>query len=106
MIIDQENKASLAIVDSLGITRIKSWEDKGVTGGVKNSGKFHLYMAFEHRLELEAEEIGITPLEALVELWTLEKLGAIHAIPHDQLPKLPRRISMRENLKWAKRPRL
>lgn len=105
LIIDQENYASLSVANDLGLTLVDSWESFDSGAGTKNSGKFHLYMAFENRFSVEAEQRGLTPYQALQELWVLEALGAIKAIPYEDLPKPTTRASLRSTLRFARKPR-
>lgn len=105
LIIDQENHASLSVAEALGLTLIDSWEDAESGAGTKNSGKFRLYMAFENRFSVEAEQRGLTPYQALQELWALEALGLVTAIPYEQIPKPFKRVTLRETLRFAKKPR-
>lgn len=62
-------------------------------------------MAFENRFSVEAEQRGLTPYQALQELWALEALGLVTAIPHEQIPKPYKRVALRETLRFAKKPR-
>lgn len=105
LIIDQENHASVAVAEGLGLTLIRSWEDPDAGVGSKSSGKFHLYAEFENLFKLEAESRGMTPKELIEEIWMYEALGAIKAIPHKDISKPPKRVTLRETLRFTKRPK-
>lgn len=77
LIIDRENTPSIKVVESLGLTKIKDWERTESGQGKRNSGKFSMYYAFDHRIEVMAEEKNLQPINLLEQLWELEALGEI-----------------------------
>ena len=77
LIIDRENIPSIKVVESLGLTKIKDWERSESGQGKLNSGKFSMYYAFDHRIEVMAEEKNLQPINLLEHLWELEALGEI-----------------------------
>ena len=77
LIIDRENIPSIKVVESLGLTKIKDWERTESGQGKRNSGKFSMYYAFDHRIEVMAEEKNLQPINLLEHLWELEALGEI-----------------------------
>lgn len=79
LIIDQGNLPSIRIAETLGLTKIKEWNRKESGQGERNTGNFALYLAFAHRLEVEAGENQLNPLDLLEVLWIQEALGFIEA---------------------------
>lgn len=77
LIIDRENIASIKVVESLGLTKIKDWESTESGQGKRNSGKFSMYYAFDHQIEVIAEEKNLQPITLLEHLWGLEAIGEI-----------------------------
>jgi RimJ/RimL family protein N-acetyltransferase len=77
LIIDRENIASIKIAETLGLTKIKEWERVESGQGKSNSGKFSMYYAFDHRIEVMAEEKKLQPINLIEHLWMLEALGEI-----------------------------
>ena len=77
LIIDRENIPSIKVAESLGLTKIKEWERSESGQGKLNSGKFSMYYAFDHRLEVMAEEKKLQPINLLEHLWMLEAFGEI-----------------------------
>ena len=77
LIIDRENIPSIKVVESLGLTKIKDWERSESGQGKRNSGKFSMYYAFDHQIEVMAEEKNLQPINLLEHLWELEALGEI-----------------------------
>ena len=77
LIIDQENIASIKVAENLGLTKIKEWENKKAGQGELNSGKFAQYYAFDHWLEVMADEHKLQPIYLLDQLWILERMGEI-----------------------------
>jgi len=77
LIIDRENIPSIKVVETLGLTKIKDWERTESGQGKRNSGKFSMYYAFDHRIEVIAEEKNLQPINLLEHLWELEALGEI-----------------------------
>jgi RimJ/RimL family protein N-acetyltransferase len=77
LIIDRENIPSIKVVESLGLTKIKDWERSESGQGKLNSGKFSMYYAFDHQIEVIAEEKNLQPIDLLEHLWELEALGEI-----------------------------
>ena len=77
LIIDRENIPSIKVVESLGLTKIKDWESRESGQGKRNSGKFSLYYAFDHQIEVIAEEKDLQPITLLEHLWGLEAIGEI-----------------------------
>jgi len=75
LIIDQENIPSIKVAESLGLTKIKEWERSESGQGKRNSGKFSMYYAFDHRIEVMAEEKKLQPIDLLDYLWFLESIG-------------------------------
>lgn len=75
LIIDQENIPSIKVAESLGLTKIKEWERSESGQGKRNSGKFSMYYAFDHRIEVMAEEKKLEPIDLLDYLWFLESIG-------------------------------
>ena len=65
------------MVESLGLTKIKDWERSESGQGKRNSGKFSMYYAFDHQIEVMAEEKNLQPINLLEHLWELEALGEI-----------------------------
>ena len=61
--------------ESLGLTKIKEWERLESGQGKRNSGKFSMYYAFDHRIEVMAEEKKLQPIDLLEYLWFLESIG-------------------------------
>lgn len=79
LIIDKENFPSIKIAESLGLTKVKEWNRKESGQGERNSGNFAMYLAFDHRVEVEAEENQLQPLDLLEALWLREAYGLIEA---------------------------
>ena len=77
LIIDRENIPSIKVVESLGLTKIKDWERSESGQGKLNSGKFSMYYAFDHQIEVIAKEKNLQPINLLEYLWELEALGEI-----------------------------
>jgi RimJ/RimL family protein N-acetyltransferase len=77
LIIDRENIPSIKVAESLGLTKIKEWERTESGQGKRNSGKFSMYYAFDHRIEVTAEEKKLKPINLLEHLWMLEAIGVI-----------------------------
>ena len=77
LIIDRENIPSIKVVESLGLTKIKDWERSESGQDKRNSGKFSMYYAFDHQIEVMAEEKNLQPINLLEHLWELEALGEI-----------------------------
>ena len=75
LIIDRENIPSIKVAESLGLTKIKEWERSESGQGKCNSGKFSMYYAFDHRIEVMAEEKKLQPIDLLDYLWFLESIG-------------------------------
>ena len=75
LIIDRENIPSIKVAESLGLTKIKEWERSESGQGKRNSGKFSMYYAFDHRIEVMAEEKKLQPIDLLDYLWVLESIG-------------------------------
>ena len=75
LIIDRENIPSIKVAESLGLTKIKEWERSESGQGKRNSGKFSMYYAFDHRIEVMAEEKKLQPIDLLDYLWFLESIG-------------------------------
>jgi hypothetical protein len=75
LIIDRENIASIKVAETLGLTKIKEWERIESGQGKRNSGKFSMYYAFDHRIEVMAEEKKLQPIDLLEYLWFLESIG-------------------------------
>ena len=75
LIIDRENIPSIKVAESLGLTKIKEWERLEGGQGKRNSGKFSMYYAFDHRIEVMAEEKKLQPIDLLDYLWFLESIG-------------------------------
>ena len=75
LIIDRENIPSIKVAESLGLTKIKEWERSESGQGKCNSGKFSMYYAFDHRIEVMAEEKKLQPIDLLEYLWFLESIG-------------------------------
>lgn len=75
LIIDQENIASVTVAESLGLYKGRQWENFESGQGTRNSGKFAIYYAFNHKLEQIAERDKTTPLEILEDFWFAESLG-------------------------------
>jgi RimJ/RimL family protein N-acetyltransferase len=81
LIIDLENIPSVKIAESLGLYRIDEWEDFENGQGSRRSGRYRLYMAIDHLIELEAQAAGVEPIDVLRKMWVEEQLGLIQAIP-------------------------
>lgn len=79
LIIDQENIPSIKVAESLGLTKVKEWTRPESGQGERNSGKFAMYFAYAHQVELEAEQLGLEPLQILQTLWVREEFGLITA---------------------------
>ena len=77
LIIDRENIPSIKVAESLGLTKIYDWERFESGQGNRNSGKFSMYYAFDHRIKVTAEENNLQPINLLKRLWMLEALGEI-----------------------------
>ena len=75
LIIDRENIPSIKVAESLGLTKIKEWERIESGQGKRNSGKFSMFYAFDHRIEVMAEEKKLQPIDLLDYLWFLESIG-------------------------------
>jgi hypothetical protein len=75
LIIDRENIPSIKVAESLGLTKIKEWERLESGQGKRNSGKFSMFYAFDHRIEVMAEEKKLQPIDLLDYLWFLESIG-------------------------------
>jgi RimJ/RimL family protein N-acetyltransferase len=79
LIIDRENIPSIKVAESLGLTKIKEWDRPESGQGERNSGKFVLYFAFDHALEVAAERLGVEPFLLIQDLWLREATGEIEA---------------------------
>lgn len=79
LIIDKENIPSIKVAESLGLTKVNEWTRRQSGQGERNSGSFAQYYAFAHRVELEAEGLGLEPLQILETLWLREFYGLISA---------------------------
>lgn len=79
LIIDRENIPSIKVAESLGLTKIKEWDRPESGQGERNSGKFVLYFAFDHALEVEAERLGVEPFLLIQDLWFREATGRLEA---------------------------
>jgi len=79
LVIDRENIPSIKVAESLGLTLIDEWDNIGSGQGKLNSGKFAVYCAFDHELEVLAEESKCEPFEILQQMWWLEAIGEIEA---------------------------
>ena len=79
LIIDRENIPSIKVAETLGLTKVKEWERPENGQGERNSGKFAMYFAYDHGLEVAAERLGVEPLILIQDLWFREELGQIEA---------------------------
>ena len=79
LIIDRENIPSIKVAETLGLTKIKEWERPESGQGERNSGKFALYFAFDHALEVAAERLGVEPFLLVQDLWFREATGRLEA---------------------------
>jgi hypothetical protein len=79
LIIDRENIPSIKVAETLGLTKIKEWERPESGQGERNSGKFAMYLAFDHALEVRADRLGVEPFILLQDLWFREALGQVEA---------------------------
>ena len=79
LIIDRENIPSIKVAETLGLTKIKEWDRPESGQGERNSGKFVLYFAFDHALEVAAERLGVEPFLLIQDLWFREAIGEIEA---------------------------
>jgi RimJ/RimL family protein N-acetyltransferase len=79
LIIDRENIPSIKVAESLGLTKIKEWDRPESGQGERNSGKFVLYFAFDHALEVAAERLGVEPFLLIQDLWFREATGRLEA---------------------------
>lgn len=91
LIIDQENKASIAVADQLCLDRVDEWELKASGQGRKNSGKFHKYHAYENIFLTQAKKEDMTPLELLDNFWRLWNVGidARQFLPYRKKIEIP-----------------
>ena len=71
LIIDLENKSSLAVVEQLCLDRVAEWEQLESGQGNKNSGKFARYQVYENIFQCHARDKGLTPAELLEEFYLL-----------------------------------
>jgi hypothetical protein len=81
LIIDTDNIPSVKIAESLGLYRIDEWEDFEHGQGSRRSGRYRLYMAIDHLIELEAQAAGVEPIDVLRKMWVEEHLGLIQTFP-------------------------
>ena len=77
LIIDRENISSIKVAETLGLTKIKEWNRPESGQGECNSGKFVMYFAFDHQIEVMAKEKNLQPITLLEHLWELEAIGKI-----------------------------
>jgi RimJ/RimL family protein N-acetyltransferase len=79
LIIDRENIPSIKVAETLGLTKIKEWDRPDSGQGERNSGKFVLYFAYDHALEVAAERLGVEPFIFIQDLWFREASGQLEA---------------------------
>jgi RimJ/RimL family protein N-acetyltransferase len=79
LIIDRENIPSIKVAETLGLTKIKEWDRPDSGQGERNSGKFVLYFAYDHALEVAAERLGVEPFILIQDLWFREASGQLEA---------------------------
>ena len=92
LIIDLDNKASLAVVEQLCLDRVAEWERFESGQGEKNSGKFAKYQVYENIFQCHAKEKGLTPAELLDEfylLW-LRGIDARQFLPYTYKQTIPK----------------
>ncbi len=75
LIIDQENKASVAVAEKIARDRVDEWELHKSGQGKMNSGKFYKYHAYENIFLCEAKKEGLTPLQLLDLFWIMWEQG-------------------------------
>jgi hypothetical protein len=101
LIIDLENKSSLAVVEQLCLDRVAEWEQLESGQGNKNSGKFARYQVYENIFQCHARDKGLTPAELLEEfylLW-LRGIDARQFLPYpeqknEQMPTLRKTLRL------------
>jgi len=101
LIIDVENIPSIKVAESLGLYRIDEWEDSVNGQGSKRSGRYRLYMAIDHLIELEAQELGVEPIDILRKIWLDKHLGIIEAIPVSEPKWHLDSNRIRRSLRWC-----
>jgi RimJ/RimL family protein N-acetyltransferase len=99
LIIDRENIPSIKVAETLGLTKIKEWERPESGQGERNSGKFAAYYAFDHRLEVEAEQLQVEPYILLQDLWFREAIGEIEAPKMIEKQNISGRNRLSQNLR-------
>jgi len=76
-VIDQENAPSQKVAEKIGLVKISEWENLESGQGLRNSGKFGLYYAFDGQIQEIARTVSRTPHEILAQLWILESIGIV-----------------------------
>lgn len=71
LIIDLENKASLAVVEQLCLDRVAEWERFESGQGKRNSGKFANYQVYENIFQHQAKIEDMTPAQLLDKFYLL-----------------------------------
>lgn len=104
LIIDEENKASIAVAEQLALDLVHQWERFESGQGKKNSGKFRMYYAFENIFRWVAEQNNMTPVELLEFFWFQMERGIDMTVVLPKHPRKIRRPTLSENLKLVVEP--
>jgi hypothetical protein len=98
LIIDKENKASIAVAEQLALDRVDEWEGFPSGQGRRNSGKFVKYHAYENIFLHQAQKENLPPIDLLEIFWSMWDHGVD---PRQFLPYQPKmeRMNLRKSIR-------
>jgi RimJ/RimL family protein N-acetyltransferase len=104
LIIDEENKASIAVAEQLELELVHSWERRASGQGKLNSGRFRMYYAFENIFRWEAKQCDMTPLELLDYFWFEMERGIDMTVFLPKPQTKFKRTTLRDSLRLVVNP--